>query len=230
MRRPLRFVTLLAVLLSASTLQAAGPIGAADPLTFFDEAVPDTLYRFEADITIDEHSLETGVVTTHTCHFNLDPIDRVEIVFARERLQDLDIVSHQGIGMVGRDGHLVSLREVTRGASICISVRTRSLERNDQGFVLKGGPLQRRFLDSWHPMAMRGTVHLGTDKLIYRAMEPASQPGWQVAVAPGRIDYGGYFAGILRTEIRFDQLRALAANTPAEQPLLAHTQTFVALR
>ena len=211
MRKPTRTLTLVTGLLLASAVHAAGPIGISDPLTFFDETVPETLYRFEADITIDEHSLETGLVTTNTCHFNLDPIDRVEIVFARERLHDLDIVSYEGIGTVSRDGHMVSMRDVTRGASICISVRTRSLERVDDGYVLKGGPLQRRFLDSFHPMAMRGTVHLGTDKLVYRAMEPASQPGWLIELKPGRIDYGGYFAGILRTEIRFDQVRALAS-------------------
>jgi hypothetical protein len=210
MRHTTCTLTLLSGLLLFSAVQAAGPIGTSDPLTFFDEAVPETLYRFEADVTIDEHSLETGLVATNTCHFNLDPIDRVEILFARERLHDLDIVSHDGIGTVVRDGHLVSLRDVTRGASICISVRTRSLERIEDGYVLKGGPLQRRFLDSLHPMAMRGTVHLGTDKLVYRTMEPANQPGWQVELKPGRIDYGGYFAGILRTEIRFDQIRALA--------------------
>lgn len=141
MCNPIRTLTLAGGLLLASTAHATGPIGTSDPLIFFDEALRETLYRFEADITIDEHSLETGLVTTNTCHFNLDPIDRVEILFACERLHDLDIVSHDGIGTVARNGHLVSLRDVARGASICISVLTRSLERIDDGYVLKGGPL-----------------------------------------------------------------------------------------
>ncbi len=209
-----RKLALAAILLLLAPAHAAGPIGAHDPLTFFDEAIPDTLYRFEADITIDEHSLETGVVNTHTCHFNLDPIDRVEIMFSRERLQDLDIVSYEGIGSVSRDGHLVSLREVSRGATICISLRTRSLERVDNGFVLKGGPLQRRFLDSFHPMAMSGRVHLGTNQLVFQTMTPTSQAGWRVDSQPGRIEYGGYFAGTLQTEIHFEQVRALASTPP----------------
>lgn len=203
------WVCIASLLLTAPTL-AAGPIGPNDPLTFFEEIVPDTLYRFEANIVIDELSLETGLVNTHTCHHNLDPIDRVEIMFSRDRLEDLEIVSHHGIGEVSRNEHLVSLRNVSRGAGICIFVRTRSLEVAGDGYILKGGPLQRRFLDSFHPMMMQGTVHLGTHQLAFRSMSPANQPGWAVNVSQGRIEYGGYFAGTLQTEIHFDRVRAVA--------------------
>lgn len=204
----------VAGLLLTPAVPAVGPIGSNDPLTFFEGVAPESLYRFEAEIVINELSLETGLVDTHTCHHNLDPIDRVEIMFSKDRLNDLEIVSHQGIGQVSRNEHLVSLRDVTRGASICIFVRTRSLEPLGEGYVLKGGPLQRRFLDSFHPMMMHGTVHLGTHQLAFNSMSPDRQPGWTIDVGPGRIEYGGFFAGTLQTEIRFDRIRALADVSP----------------
>jgi hypothetical protein len=207
MRLPL---SVCLAVLAAAPLQAAAPVNAGLPTAFFAEPAPDTLYRFETRIHIDDSSLETGVVRTHTCHYNLDPIDRVDIVFAADRVRSIKVVSSHGIGTVSAGPSEVRLEKVSRGAGICIDLTSRSLEREGGGWVLSGGPLQRRFLDTFHPMAVEGTVILETPRLRYRAMEPAAQPGWEIRAGNGLVAYRGHFAGLLRTRIQFDTVSALA--------------------
>lgn len=205
-----------AVLLAGGPAGAAEPVNAGQPTAFFAEEAPTTLYRFEARIHIDEASLESGVVRTHTCHYNLDPIDRVDIVFAADRVHAPRVVSHQGIGAVHAGAHEVRLERVSRGASICIDLQSRSLEREAAGWVLRGGPLQRRFLDSFHPMAVHGTVVLETPRLRFAAMEPAARPGWEITAGPQEVAYRGHVAGLLRTAIHFDEAQAFAMRREAD--------------
>lgn len=155
-------------------------------------------YRYEARVSLTRLSLETGLVESATCHRRLDPIRKVVIAFNPDRLQTLSVSEFSGIGEVQVEGHLVTLTAVERGASICITVSSHALDLGEAGvWKLHVGPLMRRYLDGYLPMAARLTVSWPQGLLAVSSVAPASQPGFMVAVHPDGAQIDTVFAGRL---------------------------------
>ena len=93
-------------------------------LRFLAERPDPGAYHYQSRATITPESLTSGMVSLHTCHRALDPNRRIVIQFNPERVQDIRIAEFTGMNDARVEGHKVELRDVKRGASICIDLRT----------------------------------------------------------------------------------------------------------
>lgn len=153
-------------------------------------------YRYESRVALTPASLETGLVELATCHRQLDPIRKVVIAFNPQRLKTLSIGEHAGIGGVQVDGHLVTLTDVRRGASICIALSSKALDAVDGGgWRLQAGPLMRRYLDGYLPMAASLSVSWPVGLLAVSAVEPRAQPGVDIHMRQDGAELKTVFAG-----------------------------------
>lgn len=177
-----RVVRILALLVCAPALAA--------PLDFADIAVEGELrwlaerpdpgaYHYRSDVYLTAESLATGLVTVETCHLQLDPNPRVVIVFNPERVQRVQVRRVDGVGEVQAAGHRVDLRDVQRGATVCIGLQSRLLDPqgNTGRWRLLMGPLMRRYLDGYLPMEANVHLHWPERLLEWVASEPPLQTG-----------------------------------------------------
>lgn len=181
----------------------AGPLELDDialegQLRFLAERPDPEAYRYEATAAIDEGSLRTGVIVLQTCHRQLDRNRRVVVAFNRERVQQIDLLDHAGVGRAWVDGHRVELADVQRGGHVCIGLRSRALESTGPGrWRLHAGPLMRRYLDGYLPMDATLTVRWPAGLLAVARTEPAPQPGVRLREATDGATLALTFAGRL---------------------------------
>lgn len=155
-------------------------------------------------LTIDSSSLEDGWVGLRQCHENLDAVPDAEIVYRYRTIRDLRVLSSSGIGKAYIEGQSVQLKNVRRGAELCVEAEVRILERDGKTFVLRNGPFHRRFLDGYYPMHVTVTVQHPHD-LESRAVLPPAQSGFSVERSSGKLTLDAWFAGRLEIEMRFSE-------------------------
>ncbi|HET20169.1 MAG TPA: hypothetical protein ENO16_06135 [Chromatiales bacterium] len=155
-------------------------------------------------VRLDESSLATGLALMEQCHVNLDPVPSTQIVYNADNLRSVRIVARSGIGRAWVEGHRVELRDVERGARICLLAETRIVEAQEDGiYVLRNGPFMRRFLDGYYPMRVKMRVEFPGRRLELLDAEPGSETGFRVEETDGALAWDVWFEGELRTAIRF---------------------------
>jgi len=155
-------------------------------------------------ITIDGRALESGWTRLEQCHTNMDALGATQIVFRRQHIRAIEIVSSRNIERARVEGPSVQLDGVRKGAQICLRAETRNLERQADGTVIvRNGPFMRRLFDSYFPLHVTLMVDFPKDRLRFRSMEPTPQPGLAVSQEPGRITIEAWFSGTLRTRLQF---------------------------
>lgn len=196
----------LVVLCCAATLMLpAGALELSDvalegELRFLAERPDPGAYHYTSQLTITPDSLSTGVASLKTCHRALDPNGRIVIQFNRDRVQNIRITEFTGMADAQVDGNKVELRDVQRGASICIDLRSRVLDEISPGqWRLRAGPLMRRYLDGYLPMQAQLQVQWPADMLSLVSQEPVNQAGAQLQVRPDGATWDIIFAGRLTT-------------------------------
>jgi hypothetical protein len=103
-------------------------------------------------------------------------------------------------------GHRVELRNVQRGASICIDLRSRVLDEHSPGqWRLRAGPLMRRYLDGYLPMQAQLQVKWPEGLLKVAAQEPANQAGVDLQTRSDGATWQLIFAGRLITHMVLQQ-------------------------
>jgi hypothetical protein len=164
---------------------------------------PDpSAYRYESRVKITEASLTTGIVTLTTCHYQLDPIRKIVIAFNPKRLQELQILSASGMAGVEVKGHHVEMRDVTRGASICIDLESRALDQIDATtYRLHAGPLMRRYFDGYLPMNAKLRFEWPKGSMSLKEVNPAPQPGVKLMQDSDTAELDITFAGRLLANI-----------------------------
>lgn len=159
-------------------------------------------YRYESRVKISEESLATGVVQLTTCHYDLDPIRKVVILFNPNRLQSIAIQSATLMGGVEVAGHRVTMSEVQRGASICIDLESKALDTLEDGsFRLQAGPLMRRYFDGYLPMQARLHFSWPQNLLSLKTTNPIPQPGVKLIQDTSEASMELVFAGRLTANI-----------------------------
>ena len=153
-------------------------------------------------LTIEPESMYSGWITMHQCHYDIDPVPLVEITYAPEKTRGLRVVRTENIATATAGEHVVTLKEVGRHATVCVSAETRALTPHGDGYVLRSGPFMRRFLDGYYPM------HVTLDIRYPEALEladlfPSPGPGIRYTRYPGRLVLDLWFEGILETRFRF---------------------------
>ena len=160
-------------------------------------------------ITILDSSLEDGWVRLDQCHRNLDAVPNAEVTYRPGRVRNLRVTHAKHIdGGAWAEAHSVQLRDVQRGAELCVQAETMALSRNGEGgYNLSNGPYMRRFLDGFYPMRVSMTVTLATDKLRFVDSTPVDQPGFTLRRQGNEVGYDPVFEGSLTTVLRFDRVQ-----------------------
>ena len=171
-------------------------------LEFLDPPPDKPVHHLTNHLTIDSASLKDGWVGLRQCHENLDAVPDAEIVYRYRAIRDLRVTSSTGIGKAGIEGQSVQLKDVDRGAGLCVAAEVRILEREGEGYVLRNGPFHRRFLDGYYPMHVTVTIDHPTG-LQNTSVSPSAQPGLAVERSDGELTLDAWFAGRLEIEMRF---------------------------
>lgn len=171
-------------------------------LRFLAERPDPGAYHYQSRVTITPESLTTGVANLNTCHRALDPNGRIVIQFNAERVQDIRITEFKGMGDAQVQGNKVELRDVQRGATICIDLRSRVLDQVSPGqWRLRAGPLMRRYLDGYLPMHAQLQVQWPEGLLQVTSQEPVNQAGAQLQTRSNGATWELTFAGRLLTHM-----------------------------
>ena len=103
-------------------------------------------------LMITEQSLSDGWVTMYQCHSDLDKVSAMQIVYEKDRIRNIKLLSTQNIGSARVEGHTVQMKDISAESSICISADKKALGYEKGKYYLKLGPFMRRFLDGYYPM------------------------------------------------------------------------------
>lgn len=151
-------------------------------------------------------SLRSGWVGLYQCHYQLDPVERIEVVFRPETVRGLRIVDYQGIARAWVEGASVQLEGVSRGAQLCLQAETQALVRDGDGFRLRNGPFMRRFLDGYYALELDMRVQLPGPEWRLSRSRPTPQPGFSlVQDEKGWLRILAHFKGRLETQLWFTQ-------------------------
>lgn len=194
-------LTLLAAPLPARSLEFSD-IAQEGQLRFLAAHPEPNTYRYESRVQISEESLSTGIVAIGTCHYQLDPIRKVVILFNPKRLQTIQIREANGIGNLEVEGHRVIMTDVKRGAMVCIDLQSKALDRIDEAtYRLQAGPLMRRYFDGYLPMQARLSFQWPGHRVALKQTNPEPQPGVKLMQDSDRAELDIIFAGRLLANI-----------------------------
>ena len=159
-------------------------------------------YSYESRVKITPASLASGSVEIATCHYQLDPIRKVVIVFNPERIQAIAVKSINKMASAEVKNNQVVLTDVERGASICIDLQSKALDQMGAGqYRLNAGPLMRRYLDGYLPMAAKIRVDWPTNMLTVEKTTPSEKEGIQVVQGNDGVQLNMIFAGKMTAQI-----------------------------
>lgn len=171
----------------------------------FLKALPARIvHHHENKLMIDAESVRSGWVKLRQCHENLDRVPQAQILYSKDRIRELQVVSSKNIDESWIENNSVQLRNIHDKARLCVIARTRALKKNEDGtYVLRNGPFMRRFLDGYYPLRVSMEIDFSQSDLKLIAMRPMAQEGFQVKENEGSISFDAWFEGKLSTEFRF---------------------------
>jgi hypothetical protein len=159
-------------------------------------------YSYESRVKITPASLESGSVQIATCHYQLDPIRKVVIVFNPNRIQAIAVKSIDKMASAEVKNNQVVLTDVERGASICIDLQSKALDQvGVSQYRLNAGPLMRRYLDGYLPMAAKIRVDWPANMLTVDKTTPSEKEGIQVVQGNDGVQLDMIFAGKMTAQI-----------------------------
>jgi hypothetical protein len=177
-------------------------IASEGEIKFLKERPDPGAYSFQSRVKITPLSLENGSVDIATCHTQLDPIRKVVIVFNPERVQAIAVKSMSKIAAVEIKGNQVTLTDVERGATVCIDLRSRALDKiADSTYQLNAGPLMRRYFDGYLPMSAQLRVDWPKDMFTVQSTLPEKKEGVQVTEGNDGMQLDVIFAGKMTAQI-----------------------------
>ena len=201
MFKSLSLAALLLCSASAFALEFSD-IATEGQIKFLKERPDPGAYSYESRVKITAASLESGSVQIATCHYQLDPIRKVVIVFNPNRIQAIAVKSIDKMASAEVKNNQVVLTDVERGASICIDLQSKALDQVGAGqYRLNAGPLMRRYLDGYLPMAAKIRVDWPTNMLTVEKTAPSEKEGIQVVQGNDGVQLNMIFAGKMTAQI-----------------------------
>jgi hypothetical protein len=202
--------TLLTALLFCSASAWAldfSDIATEGQIKYLKERPDPGAYSYESRVKITAASLESGSVQIATCHYQLDPIRKVVIVFNPNRIQAIAVKSIDKMASAEVKNNQVILTDVERGASICIDLQSKALDQVGGGqYRLNAGPLMRRYLDGYLPMAAKIRVDWPANMLTVEKTTPSEKEGIQVLQGNDGVQLDMIFAGKMTAQIDLKKL------------------------
>ena len=132
---------------------------ASENLIWSDKANKES-YWLKNSLKINAQSLRTGWLEFSQCHYQLDPVPKIEVTYNPKHTRNLKILSYQDIEQAEALNDAVVLMNVKRGAQVCIQGESQTLTLLDIGFSLQRGPYMRKFLDGYYPMIVEESIEL----------------------------------------------------------------------
>ncbi len=173
-------------------------------LVFMQAPPAKRALRSRNNLTIEPHSLQSGWVTIDQCYEELDPIEKVEVVYRYNEMRDLRITKIYKIDKANVEEQSIVLQGVEKNALLCVQAEAKILQKQDDGsLLLRNGPFERRFLDSYFPMHVKLTVSYPGELLTFKDISPTATDGFEVKVESGLLHIETWFEGKLMIEIEF---------------------------
>lgn len=173
-------------------------------LVFLNETPEKALHHHHNAVTISPASLNDGWILIKQCHSNIDKVAAAQIVFAKNRVRNIKIVSYNNIEKAWVEGATVQFENVKSNATICIQADTHSLQHLENGtYSLRNGPFMRRFLDGYFPLHVSLDLNYAQTDLELTSFTPMSQKGFEVRQSKGTVSIDTIFEGRLHTEFHF---------------------------
>ncbi len=190
------------------------PTMAADEFDIFDinegelrflERPPDKPpHLHSTHVFISEASFKTGWVTAKQCHFNLDRVSALQVVFNQRRVRRIEVLQADNIGRAWVEGASVQVTNVGKDAVLCILSENFAIKHNavERTYEWRGGPYMRRFLDGYFPMQVKLAIDYPQDRVRLESIEPGTLR-FKTVAQPGLIRLDALFEGRLDITIRF---------------------------
>ena len=174
-------------------------------LTFIPPPEEKDAVSTDAVVTVTADSLDTGMVSLQQCYRNLDPVPEVDVVYRYKNMQQLRIVSSGNIVDARVAGNSVQLKDVTKGAFVCIAAEVELLEKStDNNYGLSFGPYYRRFLDGYYPYHATVKISYPEKLLKFTAVSPSPGPYFELVRKQGELILDTWFEGVLLVDITFN--------------------------
>ncbi len=180
----------------------------SEKLKWTDKASKDN-YWLKNSLKINSQSLKTGWLEFSQCHYQLDPVPKIEVSYNPKHTRNLKILSYQDIEKATALDNRVVLMNVKRGAQICIKGESQTLKLMDNHFSLQRGPYMRKFLDGYYPMIVEESIELNSVNARLAKQTPIrpissirpAKP--QTASKPNHYDFNYAFEGQLKPYYEF---------------------------
>ncbi len=203
-----------ALLLVFLGVLTCAPARAADEFDLFDinegelrflERPPDKPpHLHSTHVFLSAESLRTGWVKAKQCHYNLDQVSALQVVFSRRRVRHIEILQADNIGRAWVEGASVQVENVGKDAVLCILSENRAIRRiaEERTYEWHGGPYMRRFLDGFFPMQVKLAIDYPADRIRLESIDPGTLR-FKTVAQPGYIRIDALFEGKLDITIRF---------------------------
>jgi hypothetical protein len=127
-------------------------------LQLLDKPPGGVAHHHQNRLMLTERSLQDGWVTMYQCHSDLDKVASLQIVYEKDHVRDIMVLSVQNIESAWVEGHTIQLTDIEAESKICISADKKALSMENGSYVLRLGPFMRRFLDGYYPMHVQVEV------------------------------------------------------------------------
>lgn len=168
---------------------------------------PDPAQRIplsQTRLRLSPQSLQSGWAGIVQCHDRLDPVPDAEVVYRFRQMRELRITEASDIGHAWVEGQSVQLKDVGKSARLCVELEAKVLMGQDDGrYLLRYGPFQRKFLDSYFPMHVLLEVEYPQEKLKMEKISPPRTKGFEFRQAEGRVMVEAWVRGLLFIELLF---------------------------
>jgi hypothetical protein len=200
----------VALQLATAAAHAAFDINEGE-LHFLTEPPAEAVHHHHKRVVITPESLKTGWIVNRQCHYNLDQVGAMEVVFAPGRVRALDITRAENIESAWVEGSSVQLKNVGPNAVLCLNSENRVLTHDAQTghYTLTSGPYMRRFLDGYFPMRVSLNLEYPAALLSLVDMAP-TDPGLKATRVPGQVRIDTLFEGRLLLTLRFSPKKPVA--------------------
>ena len=183
-------------------------------LTWVSPDKTQNQYRLENRIFLTPEAMKTGWVKFEQCHYQIDPINKIEVVYHTERSRNLKAIAFENIERVENQKASVVLIGVKKQAYVCIEGETlsffpnQSLEKSqtkDATWTLKRGPYMRKFLDGYFPLQVTEEIHWSDTELQLNSPQDTKQLGKQIHIEGQQLNATYHFEGRLTLNYHFSQ-------------------------
>jgi hypothetical protein len=194
---------LLGVLAQCATLAPADDDIPGRELHFLPALPPQPIHYHHKHLTLSTDSLISGWADHQQCHYRLDPVAALEVVFKKEHVRKLAIRRAEHIGRAWIEDSSVQLQDVGPDAVLCIASESRVVRHDAPSgrYTLNSGPYMRRYLDGYFPLQLTLVVDYPTTLQLDDIQPPELR--LHTIDLPGHLQIDAVFEGQLVINLGF---------------------------